>query len=457
MRKFMALCLLAGFSSGVFAAVDAEKTAQEAYLFGYPLVLMDISKDVMTAVEKPGPGSAPIGQFAKMDAFPDPSFTSVVSPNADTLYSSAWLDLEKQPYILSLPDTGNRYYLMPMLDGWTNVFASPGSRTTGNQKGDYALTGPNWKGKLPRGVKQIASPTDLVWIIGRTQTNGPSDYAAVNALKAQYKLTPLSEWGKPYVPPVVKVDPNVNPKVPPVEQVDALSAGEFYARLATLMASNPPAAADRPALARLKALGIEAGKPFELAKLPAVEQEAIEKGFASGKAALKKEAATMPSMKHINGWAMNLDIGTYGTRYLQRAVIALVGLGANLPQDAVYPMARVDSKGEALDGKNRYQIRFTKDQIPPVKGFWSLTMYNNQQFFVANPINRYAIGNRDKLKFEKDGSLILYVQEASPGPDKASNWLPAPKDGFNVIMRLYWPKPSVINGKWAPPPIVKQP
>src|SRR5271168_693250 len=171
-------------TAGKLAEDETAERAAEAYVYGYPLVLMDASRQVMTAVATPTTTAAPINQFNVSREFPDATFTSVVSPNADTLYSFSWLDLSKEPLVLSLPDTGDRYYLMQMLDGWTNVFASPGTRTTGNKKGDYAIVGPNFTGKLPDGVKEIKSPTSLVWIIGRTQTNGKSDFAAVCALKA---------------------------------------------------------------------------------------------------------------------------------------------------------------------------------------------------------------------------------------------------------------------------------
>ena len=221
---------------------EVEKIAKEAYIFGYPLVLMDVTLQVGTACPSPTAMCAPINQFANAPAFPDHTFTDVVSPNADTLYSTAFLDLSKDPIVLSVPDTKGRYYLMPMLDAWTNVFASPGSRTTGTGKGDFAIVGPGFKGKLPAGLKKIESPTNLVWFIGRTQTNGKADYEAVHAIQKEYKLTPLSAWGKPYTPPTnVPVDPQIS-KAPPVEPVKKMSAPAFFARLNALMKENPPAA-----------------------------------------------------------------------------------------------------------------------------------------------------------------------------------------------------------------------
>ncbi len=431
---------------------EVEKIAKEAYIFGYPLVLMEVTRRVSTACPSPTAMCAPMNQFANMPAFPGPTFTDVVSPNADTLYSSAWLDLSKEPMVLSVPDTKGRYYLMPMLDAWTNVFASPGSRTTGTGKGDFAIVGPGFKGKLSAGLKKIESPTNLVWIIGRTQTNGKADYEAVHAIQKEYKLIPLSAWGKPYTPPAkVPVDAKVS-KEPPVEQVSKMSPETFYSRLNALIKANPPAAADAEAMKKFAAIGIAPGKKYSLEGFDAATQGALEKGVQEAKKEIVAEGKK-PRGKVVNGWLISYDLGSYGTKYLYRAAIAWVGLGANLPEDAIYPMTRVDGEGKPLTGKNKYVMHFAKDQIPPVKAFWSLTLYNDKQAFVENPINRYAIGDRDKLKLNPDGSLDLYIQHESPGKDKESNWLPAPNDSFNLVLRLYWPKKSALDGTWAPPPV----
>jgi hypothetical protein len=423
---------------------EAAEIAADAFVFGYPLVLMDASRRTMTAVPRPEAARAPMGQFNDSTKFPDATFTDVVTPNADTLYSFSWLDLTKGPVVLSLPDVGDRYYLMQMLDAWTDVFASPGSRTTGNRAGDYAIVGPGWNGALPAGMKEIRSPTGLVWIIGRTQTNGPADYAAVRALKAKYRLVPLSAWGAAYAPPAeVAVDPKVDAKTSPVEQVERMPGAEFFAWLAALMRDNPPAEADRPMVERLARIGIVAGRPF------GGFGPAFERGMKAGRERIAAEAAR-PQGRVENGWDVMTGVGRYGTNYLFRALVARVGLGANLPEDALYPRATKDADGEPLTGAHRYVIRFPKGGLPPVGAFWSLTMYNARQSFVANPIDRYAIGDRDKLTFGDDGSLSLYLQHDSPGPEKASNWLPAPEGSFNVFMRLYWPKREILDGAWKP-------
>ncbi len=430
-------------------------TAKDAYVYGYPLVLMDVTRARMTNVPSSSGHAAPMGQFANIRAFPDATFVDVVSPNADTLYSSAWLDLKQEPIVLSVPDTHGRYYLMPMLDAWTNVFASPGKRTTGTAKGDYAITGPGWSGTLPAGVKEIKSPTNMVWIIGRTQTNGKADYAAVHAIQDGYKLTPLSAWGKPYTPPAnLPTDPKIDMKAAPVDTVAAMDAATFFNRLAMLMKDNPPSAADAPMVARLASIGIVPGQPFNLDRNG--NGTGIPDGVDDGKKRVIELGRDPGNARLVNGWSISTgDMGTYGTNYRARAAVAWVGLGANLMADAVYPMSRIDADANPFNGAYKYVLHFDKGQTPPANAFWSLTMYNEKQAFVANPINRYAIGDRDKMKFNKDGSLDIYIQHDSPGNVKESNWLPANAGDFNLIMRIYWPKETVLKGAWTPPPVKK--
>jgi hypothetical protein len=430
--------------------------AEEAYIYGFPLLLMDITAQSGTAVPRPQAYQAPRNQFAHLESYPDPSFTEVVSPNADTLYSSAFLDLSHEPMLLSVPDTSGRYYLMPILDAWTNVFASPGTRTTGNGQRDFAITGPDWAGALPEGVEQIKAPTNLAWIIGRTYCAGPADYEAVHKIQAQYKLTPLSAWGKSYSPPEnVDVDPNVDPKTPPVDQLDDLRLPDYFHRLAMLMKDNPPAPADRPVVRQLVKIGIVAGEPFDPTVLTPITAKALKEGFIAGRAIVIKTSKSPSGARMINrnGWSYGLNAGSYGTDYLFRAAIARAGLGANLPEDAVYPRIVTDVNGQKLSGRNRYVLHFDKEQMPPARAFWSLTMYNPRQFFVPNSIGRYAIGDRDKMKFNPDGSLDIYIQHERPEQERESNWLPAPAEEFNIIMRIYWPKPEVLEGTWTAPPI----
>ena len=461
----MVVALLSGLAATPIAWAEAAKLTEaeaaklgvDAYVFGYPLVTMELTRRVVTNVAEPKGAHAPMGQFANLREYPNASFKDVTAPNADTLYSSAFLDLGKEPYVLSLPDEAGRYYLMPMLSGWTDVFQVSGKRTTGTKAQTYAITGPGWKGALPAGVKELKSPTNMVWILGRTYCIGtPEDYKAVHAIQDQYKLVPLSAYGKPYTAPAGTVDPAVDTKTSVRDQVERLSAADYFKLMAQLLKSNPPAKADAPMVAKLRRLGIVPGQDFDLATAAPAVQQGLE---GAPKAGVQKIMGHFKTAgKDINGWVFTTGTGLYGTDYVQRALVTAIGLGANRPQDAIYPTSERDAAGQPYDGANRYVMRFAKGQLPPVNAFWSITMYNAEYFFVDNPLNRYTLSSRNALKPNPDGSVDLYIQKDSPGPDKESNWLPAPAGKFILMMRLYWPKekaPSILDGSWKLPPVTR--
>jgi hypothetical protein len=435
-------------------APDPLNTAIEAYIYGYPLVTMEMTRRQMTNVVKPEGPHAPMGQFANLREYPTAAFKEVTAPNADTLYSAAWLDLSQGPWILQVPNEHGRYYLMPMLDAWTNIFADPGTRTTGTGAGEFAIVGPGWRGELPAETEELRSSTNLVWIIGRTYCTGtPEDYAAVHAIQDQYKLVPLSAYGKPYTPPPGKVDGSIDMKTAPREQVEQMDTLSFFKLLAELMNQNPPTTDDTPILSRLARIGLVPGQDFDAAKLASVPKVQEVPKFGVERIAAHFFAGSVD----LNGWAFFKPVGVYGTDYIQRALITRYGLGANIEQDAVYPTAKVDSTGQALNGTNKYVITFARGAMPPARGFWSITMYDAQYFFVANPLNRYTLSVRNKFNANSDGSVTMYIQANSPGPDKEANWLPAPNEPFVLMMRLYWPKenrPSILDGTWKPPPVV---
>ena len=306
---------------------EAEAVATLAYGYGFPLVLMDVSREVMTAVPSVEAHKGPINQFIHVEQFPDDTYSDVVSPNVDTLYSLAWLDLAAEPIVLQVPDLGERYYLMQICDGWTNVFAAPGTRTTGNRAGAFALVGPSWRGTLPADVQKIAAPTNLIWIIGRTFTAGKADYAAVNAIQHQYKLVPLGAWGRAYTPPAkVAVAPGIDTEAPPVVQVGKMSAGAFLARLARLMGPNPPLAEDEPMISRLRQIGVIPGATFDLDRLPSHLKAAIERGLAVGRKRLAAAVKSLSEDEPEGGWRIYRSLGRYGTDYATRAFVAAVGL-----------------------------------------------------------------------------------------------------------------------------------
>jgi hypothetical protein len=341
-----------------------------------------------------------------------------------------------------------------MLDMWTDVFASPGWRTTGTGAGNFLITPPGWSGAVPADFTRISAPTPYVWVIGRTKTDGPADYDAVHKIQAGYKITPLSQWGKEPTPPEVKIDPSIDMKTPPKIQVDTMPAGKYFAYAAELLKLQPPHLTDQPIIAQLKRIGFEVGKSFDIEAL----DPAIKKGLESApEDAQKLMAWKLPTLARVaNGWQMNTDtMGVYGNYYLKRALVTQLGLGANLPEDAIYPLNLADDTGKPLDGASKYTLHFDKASLPPVNAFWSVTLYDNDGFQVANPLNRFAVSSWMPFKTNPDGSLDLYFQNESPGADKEANWLPAPKGPFNLTMRLYAPKSDALTGKWNPPPVVK--
>ncbi|HEY8899256.1 MAG TPA: DUF1254 domain-containing protein [Chthoniobacterales bacterium] len=441
-------------------ALEAVPAGVEAYIYGYPLVTMEMTRRIMTNVAEPEGTRAPMGQFVRMREYPNAAFRDVTAPNADTLYTTAWLDVGKEPWVLSLPDADNRYYLFPMLDGWTNVFQVPGKRTTGTGAQTYAITGPGWKGELPKGVVEYKSPTNIVWLLGRIYCTGtPEDYAAVHKMQDEISVVPLSAYGRPYTPPAATIDASIDMKTAVRDQVNALSVNDYFTLLAKLMKDNPPAAADAPMLKKMAKLGIVPGQPFDGSKLGPVAKEAFDlvPKVANEKImAHMKEGILTGDMTLTHGWVFTTKTGLYGTSYLQRALITAIGLGANRPQDAVYPTSEGPTILGSYDGAKKYVMHFPKGQLPPVNGFWSITMYDAAYFFVANPLNRYSISARQDLKANADGSVDLYFQNESPGADKESNWLPAPKDKFILMLRMYWPKeeaPSIIDGTWKIPQV----
>jgi hypothetical protein len=397
----------------------ARDLAIEAYIFGYPLVTMEMTRRVMTNAAKPEGVRGPMGQFISAREYPSAAFKDVTAPNADTLYSLAWLDLSKEPYILHVPDEHGRYYLMPMLEGWTNIFADPGTRTTGTGAGDFAIVGPGWHGELPPGVEELRSSTNLVWVLGRTYCTGtPEDYAAVHAIQDQYNVVPLSAWGKPYTPPPGTVDPSIDMKTAVRDQVEGMDTASFLTLLAALMKNNPPYAEDAPVLARLSRIGLVPGQDFDTSKI------ATAPGIKDvPKLAVERIAGHFQSAgEDLNGWVFVKPGGRYGTDYLQRAFVTRFGLGCNLTADAVYPSTTKDAAGDKLDGANKYVMRFPRGQTPPVRGFWSLTMYDAQYFFVANPLNRYTLSARNTLKADPDGTIPLFIQASSPGTRRRTGY-----------------------------------
>src|SRR5215471_876616 len=384
LSAFLIISTFAPSAAQSTSADEAQTIAAEAYLYFYPLVTMDLTrKQLINSDPKTAGIGGPPNTFDNIAAFPAADMKAVVRPNFDTLYSSAWLDLTREPMVVSVPDTRGRYYLLPMLDMWTDVFASPGWRTTGTKAANFLVTPPGWTGSVPSDTQQIKAPTPYVWIIGRTKTDGPLDYEAVHKIQAGYKVMPLSQWGKTPEPVTGKVDPSVDMKTPPKIQVDTMPADKYFAYAAELLKVHPPHITDEPIVARMKRIGIEPGKEFDFTKLDPAVKKALASAPGDARALMKWKLPTLARV--ANYWSMNTDtMGVYGNYYLKRAMVAQLGLGANLPEDAIYPMNLGDEAGKPLDGANKYTIHFDKSTLPPAEAFWSITLYDAEGFQVAN-------------------------------------------------------------------------
>ena len=418
----------------------------QAYLFGYPLILTDITRNA--SVQRTG-----INRFTHARTFVTADFRRVVRPNVDTLYSTALLDLSSEPLVLSVPDTAGRYYIMQMSDAWTETFATPGKRTTGTTARQFVIVGPDWQGSLPSDIEVIRATTNRVWISGRTQTNGVDDYENVHAIQRGYRLAALSAWGKPEQAGVpAPASPAAAVETPPPVQVARMDAATFFAAFAALLKDNPPHPEDAPLVSELTTIGIERGKAFALTQLAPQAVRGLERAVRDA-----RQQIALPDGEGLttrNGWTMNMGhMGRYGTAYLERARTARFGLGALPPEEALYPSTAVDGSGQWLNGINRYVLHFGKDDLPPVQAFWSVTLYDAQGYFWGNPLMRYALGDRDKMRYNHDGSLDIYIQHDTPGKEMASNWLPSPQGIFTLTLRLYWPRPEVLSGRWLPPAV----
>lgn len=431
-------------------------TAENAYTFLFPLVMMDITKNKFnnTSYENFKDG-VPINEFQHRRKFPSLDTRDVVRTNFDTLYSLAWIDISKEPMVLEIPDSKGRYYLMPAMDMWSDNFASPGTRTTGNGKQTIMYVKQDWKGKAPAGVEVIKCPTDMIWVIGRTDTRGTQDYAAVNKFQDGMKLKSLSTWksGKPYKG-YMNTNKNFKADVPPKKMIIGMSAKNFFTYATRLMSKYPPHTTDYNTVLSMKQLGIEVGKTLNFDKLSSAQQKALKRAPMKVLRGLK--AAGEEIGKKVNGWnVITHDMGVYGIEYEKRTIISLIGLGANQPADAIYPLTRTDKKGDKLRAIHSYKLHFEKEDIPPVEAFWSITVYTDDGFTNPNDLNRATLSSWMPLKYNKDGSLDLIFSHDAPKKDMRNNWYPLPRFGvFNLTMRLYEPDLEMIkSGQWKPPAV----
>lgn len=428
----------------------------QAYVFGFPYVYLPFLRWDWVTQPKP-PGSitpyAPLNHFFNVRTLVDATYRQGGAPNNDTLYSIAWLDLSKEPIILSHPDMGERYFTFELASLDSDNFAYVGKRTTGGKAGSFAIVGPNWKGTLPRGVKALPpSRTSSALVFGRTLVDGPADLPAVNALQDQYSLIPLSLWGKKGVPLPESRDvwKPFDPKTDPLAEWRTMSRA---------MSEDPPQAR----LAKLVELfgKIGVGPNQDPGKLDEATRRGLIRAAADGRKLLQEVIASGDLGKRVNNWSIPpKDMGRAGLAddfLLRGSLQCMGGIIANDPAEAVYMNTTKDANGQTLDGTKRYTMRFAPGQLPQVNAFWSITMYDSTYNLTPNPINRYAIGDRTPgVRKDPDGGLTIYLQNTSPGADKESNWLPTTASGpFLMVLRTYMPGPEIAEQKWAPPQVME--
>jgi hypothetical protein len=435
----------------------ADQLGVQAYKYGIPLLESELQAARQTSVTVPDTLSdAPVNELGSARQLATAAHQPIVQPNNDTLYTMGHLQLAHTALVLHVPRvTGGRYYSFEFLDPYTNVFHYVGTRTTGDGPGTFLITGPRWHGTVPAGTRRIRSSYDEVWLVGRTYVSGPSDLPAVHRIQDQYRLIPLAafqrsglSWRAPTPSRIV-----TRPRT-----VSLAKGLRFFDALGTALERNPPPARDRPLLRKLAMIGVGPGlhpSSEHLTGPVLAGLAAAARNGASDVAALRTAIATKSVVAH-HGWFVPPMInGAYGTNYAYRAVVALNGLAANRPAEALYIIG-VASPNGLLTGAHRYVIHFGAGQLPPARYFWSLTMYDGGFHLIANPLDRYELGSRTAgLRRNADGSLDLYIQHAAPAGHR-SNWLPAPASGtFEVTLRLYGPRASALSGRYTYPPITQ--
>jgi hypothetical protein len=434
--------------------MQARQLGLDVFVFGFPLLLMTATMRQAIGVGSRTNGDK-LNRFAHLSRFADPSSQTIVAANVNTLYSLAWLDLTQGPALLHLPDTGGRSYMMPLMDAWTNVFASLVPRTVGAEGDTVAIVGPGWTGKTPEGCRRIDAPTNNAWGIFHLHAHDRQDLDASRAIQDQLDLAPMSDHESAAVssPLAALGEPAFDPLPQAHRHVREMGAPQFLTELAAQMTANPPATIDRPMLERLATIDLQPGRPFKWSALSEAAREGLAAGLAQG-----RKMVTAPSAAEAEaGWqVLHTGAGSYGTDYLRRARVANFALGVNRPEDALFPLSTTDASGRQLTGTHRYTLRFGPGALPPVDGIWSLGVYDMDQLFVSNPIDRYALGSRDELKLAADGSLEILVQNEPPD-DSRANWLPAPEDDFYLMLHLYWPGEDILEGTWVAPPIQRIP
>jgi hypothetical protein len=434
-----------GSNEAAYAAKEnlAYTIGVQAYIYGYATV--ELYRTFYQQAVDPNRGhSVGVNEVNHIRKLTTPQDTWVVTPNNDTLYSRAWLDLSQEPVVLHIPPVKDRFFVFPIGDFFHDAVASLGWWNVGQKGGDFALIAPGWHGVLPPGVERVDVSTPMCWLVARTLTSGePEDIKYVISLQNQFSLTPLSQWGK-----TDASSQRSGPEYPVWNEEDPLN---FFVILNEMLRRNPPRPADEGLVATFKEIGLHPTQQFDSDSVPEAVRRGLERAMPDAQRIMAAKGQTMAEI--VNGWLFLPGPKTFGTDYLFRAALEAVALLHGESEMQVGYIGNIDGQGRLLDGNCDYELHF--EVPPPVFGFWSLTLYDGKtKLLVDNPINRYAIGDRTKgIQYGEDGSLTIHLSHQKPDGDAASNWLPVPKGPFYTVIRAYNAEPEVFNGTWSPPPI----
>lgn len=433
---------------------EARDIASEIYVYLYPLVLGDLARRQATNVDVADkPGFAPANTFQHTRCYQDVLAKPGGRANLDMLPTAAWLDVAREPLALTVPDAGSRHVFFTFQNAWSDAFLTLGPRTGTGRAATYVLANPAWKGKTPKDTIRVDVPSDRIRVSGFVQAKGAEDCTAANAVQDGYQAVPLSLWQKaqkPAKPTKFKPDPKVDMAVPAVDQVAAMPAGDYFKAGLELLKAQKANPTDGTLLLRLQKLGIDPQGKFDFEKLDMASKMALTEAAANGPKLIQWRSGV--ALRGNKGWVQGSDYsGAQGNAYLKRAALAYSGAPAITVEDALVFGTSVDADGYPLTGEKRYTIRIKKGELPPAVAYWSLTLYDAAGSIVANKLNRIMFTSDSPLKADKDGSIDLYLQFDSPGAAREGNWLPVPKAPFNLVLRLYAPAASALDGSWTPP------
>ncbi|MAR01842.1 MAG: hypothetical protein CMI00_15060 [Oceanospirillaceae bacterium] len=454
LRTLLSVALAAPVAAEVRTS-ETQDIAEEGYIYGFPILLMDETRDAFTGESRSCDLSADINTFHHVYQLPDTEFRAVVRPNVDTLYSAAMLDLSDGPMLLDMPAVADRYVLMALLDAWSNNFAGLGTQSHGTGEGHYFITGPEWSGTTPVGYTRVKAPTDFVWIIGRTEVWADEDLTDVNSLQDRFVINLYRSRGNE------RTRFKCEDRSEPEEVVKKLSGEEFFTRLDMLMREYPLAGQDQEMIEKLARINVGPLAQSKVKALSFEQKRDLDKGREAAQSRIDKAIVAMGRGSAWSPSPNRVPLGEYGEDYFVRAVVAQVGFGANRGEFAVYENATRDSDSDLLSSDSTYTLTFAPGEEPDVGAFWSVTVYNPDGFLSTNEpsealgFTRYAVGSNTGLQYEDDGSLIIYMSANPPEGVSLSNWLPVPEGNFEATLRMYDPASEILSGDWQPPKIVR--